>query len=86
MNPESNLLDKTVNLYKRLSKGFNMKMKPDEEYINDLGYRFIGIQQFKKAEYFLKLNVANYPESWNAYDSYGKVLLKLNYNNNMYKT
>jgi len=78
MDTKSNLLDKVVNHYKRLSKEFKTEMKPDEEYINDLGYRLMGKQQLKKAEQFLKLNLVNYPGSWNAYDSYGEILLKLN--------
>jgi len=69
--PESDLLDKIVNHYKKLSKEFKMEMKPDEEYVNNLGYQFIGMKQLKKAEDFLKLNVANYPESFNVYDTLG---------------
>ncbi|NQY30157.1 MAG: alpha/beta hydrolase [Flavobacteriaceae bacterium] len=77
-DPESNFINKIVNHYKRLSEVFKIEMKPDEEYINNLGYQFMGMQQLKKSEDLLKLNVTNYPESWNAYDSYGEILLKLN--------
>jgi len=69
MNPESDFSAKIINHYKKLSKEFKMEMKPDEEYINNLGYQFMDMKQHKKAESFLKLNVANYPESFNVYDT-----------------
>jgi predicted alpha/beta superfamily hydrolase len=70
-DPESNILDKIVNHYKKLSKEFNIEMKPDEEYINNFAYGFMSMKQHKKSKVFFKLNVANYPGSFNAYESLG---------------
>lgn len=71
LDPESKTLDKIVNHYNKLSKEFRMEMKPDEEYINGLGYQFMSMKQLKKSEEFFKLNIANYPKSFNVYDSLG---------------
>ena len=69
LNPESDFVNKIVNHHKVLSKEFGREIKPEEEYINLLGYQFMNMKQNKKAEQFFKLNVANYPESFNVYDS-----------------
>jgi len=71
LDPESDILDKIINHYNKLSKEFGMKMKPDEAYINSLGYQFMSMKQAEKSEQFFKLNVVNYPESFNVYDSLG---------------
>jgi len=63
-----------------LSEKFGAKIMPDEEHINDLGYQFLNMKQFKKAENFLTLNVANYPDSFNAYDSLGDFYVALENN------
>jgi tetratricopeptide (TPR) repeat protein len=57
--------------YRDISKLFGYEVKPPEPEINAWGYRFLQRKQFKKAEDFFKLNVYNYPESFNVYDSYG---------------
>ena len=50
---------------------FKTKVNPEEGFIDYLGYHRMGIKQFKQSEEFLKLNVANYPGSFNAHDSLG---------------
>jgi uncharacterized protein len=72
------ILDSTVALsekfklrYQKISKLFGYEVKPPESEINTFGYRFLQRKQFKKAEGFFKLNVINYPASFNVYDSYG---------------
>ncbi len=50
--------------------------QPNENELNDWGYRLMSNGQSKEALEILKLNVYLYPESWNVYDSYGEVLLK----------
>ncbi len=57
--------------YREVSKLLGYKQLPPESAINDLGYQFLQIKQYTKAGNLFKLNVANYPESANAYDSYG---------------
>lgn len=72
LNRDSDILAKVENHYLRLSKEFGRAYKPDEAFINELGYLFmIRLKQFDRAEQFFKLNVKNYPESFNAYDSLG---------------
>lgn len=70
-NPDSDILDKVKKHYERLSKTFGSEQKPDEEFVNNLGYQFLSMEQFDKAEEFFKLNVLNYPTSFNVYDSLG---------------
>ncbi|HEY1056150.1 MAG TPA: alpha/beta hydrolase-fold protein [Emticicia sp.] len=57
--------------FETVSKEFGYQVKPDEETINMMGYNALGQKQYKKAESFFKMNVVNYPESVNVYDSYG---------------
>lgn len=71
-----------------------------EEELNYLGYDFMGgsnnpnpfrfPEEHKYQEAFetFKLNTELFPNSWNAYDSYGEILLKMGHKNeavNMYK-
>lgn len=70
-DPESDFIGKIINHHIILSKEFKTEMKPSEEAINGLGHYFISIKHFEKAEEFLKLNVTNYPKSFNAYESLG---------------
>ena len=39
--------------------------------INSMGYQALASKQYAKAAYFFKLNVTNYPESFNVFDSLG---------------
>lgn len=71
INPDSDFAAKVEKHYQRLSEEFGKEVKPDEEFINNFGYQFLSMQQFDKAEKFFKLNVRNYPQSFNAYDSLG---------------
>ncbi len=70
-DPESDILGKVQNHYIRLSKEFRREMKPEERFVNGLGYQFMSMKQFKKAKGFFKLNVTNYPKSFNVFDSLG---------------
>lgn len=54
-----------------VSKEFGYTVKPGEDLINGMGYEALGKKHYQKAEGFFKMNVANYPESFNVYDSYG---------------
>lgn len=47
-----------------------------ETELNDWGYRLMGSRQIKEAIALFKLVIWLYPDSWNAYDSYGEGLLK----------
>jgi hypothetical protein len=71
LDPTSDIVAKYENHYKRLSKEFGREMKPEDDMVNGLGYQFMNMQHYEKAEQFFKLNVKNYPESFNVYDSLG---------------
>ncbi|MDH6253362.1 CubicO group peptidase (beta-lactamase class C family) [Chryseobacterium sp. H1D6B] len=73
-----------VNLEKKNNPEFN----PGESELNDWAYRMMSRNQIKEAYEILKLNVHLFPDSWNVYDSYGDVLLKMGNKNEgikMYK-
>jgi tetratricopeptide (TPR) repeat protein len=42
-----------------------------ESMANNMGYQALNRKRYKEAEYLFKLNVTNYPESSNVYDSLG---------------
>lgn len=71
LNPESGFFNKIVNHYAKVSKFLKTKVKPDEGFIDYLGYQRMSINQLKQSEEFFKLNVTNYPENFNTYDSLG---------------
>lgn len=48
----------------------------DEEAINSLGYTYMGYGQMTEALALLKINVDEFPKSFNAYDSYAEALMK----------
>ncbi len=57
--------------YKNVSKHFGYTVKPPEDFINSMGYQFLQLKQYNKAEGMFKMNVENYPESSNVFDSMG---------------
>ncbi|NLR78453.1 serine hydrolase [Chitinophaga eiseniae] len=67
--------DQALPVYRELQKarpGFNA---PETE-LNDWAYRMMSSRRLKEATAVFKLVTAIYPDSWNAYDSYGEALLK----------
>lgn len=71
INPETDIVNKVVNHYKKLSTVFGREVKPEEQFVNGLGYEFLQMQQLKVSEQFFKMNVINFPDSFNVYDSIG---------------
>jgi predicted alpha/beta superfamily hydrolase len=65
------LAEKYEKHYANVSKQLGYKVSPDENRINSLGYQALAGKHLKTAERFFKLNVANYPNSYNVFDSYG---------------
>lgn len=64
------------NYYSDWKSIFGFPLKLRETVINHYGYLFLReFNQIGKALEFFKMNVQNYPESANAYDSYGEALL-----------
>jgi len=64
--------------YKNVSKELGYIVKPAENLVNGLAYYSLKTKQFSKAEYLFKMNVSNYPESSNAFDSLGDFYLGTN--------
>jgi predicted alpha/beta superfamily hydrolase len=57
--------------YRETSKHFGYKVLPEEGFLNQLGYRFLStVPDLRAKSYaFFNLNIKNYPESANVYDS-----------------
>lgn len=79
--------DKAIEFVKKEQKA-NPEFDPKENELNNWAYRMMANGQQKEALEIFKLNVYLFPESWNAYDSYGEILLKMGNRNKaieMYK-
>jgi tetratricopeptide (TPR) repeat protein len=57
--------------YKKVSKEMGYAILPPEGLINGLGYNFMQSGMMDKSYAFFKLNIDNYPGSFNVYDSMG---------------
>ncbi|HMJ46611.1 MAG TPA: alpha/beta hydrolase-fold protein [Ferruginibacter sp.] len=73
-----NLFDSSFNAdsaitahFKNVSRQMGYKILPPESVINSLGYAFMQNNMPGKAYTFFKMNVDNYPTSFNTYDSMG---------------
>lgn len=78
------IADSTIDLagklqkhYEGVTKQFGYKVTPPEELVNGLGYELMNQKQFIKAGKLFQMNVDNYPESSNVYDSYADYCLAL---------
>jgi predicted alpha/beta superfamily hydrolase len=59
------------NLYDKVSEQFGYKVIPPENIINTRANTHLYYKMYDAALYLYKLNVANYPESYNVYNSIG---------------
>lgn len=57
--------------YKIVSAEMGYTVSPPEQVINDLAYQQLQQKNFDKAFHYFQMNIANYPESLNVYDSMG---------------
>ena len=57
--------------YKKIGKQLGFSVNPPENLVNYAGYTALGQKQLDKAGDLFKLNVANYPQSANVFDSLG---------------
>ena len=57
--------------YQNVSEKMGYKVLPPEGAINNYAYMALSLKNFAQAEYFFKLNVKYYPDSFNVYDSLG---------------
>ena len=68
--------DKAIEFVKK-EQQINPEFKPTDDELNNWAYRMMSNNQQKEALEIFKLNVYLFPKSWNAYDSYGEILLKM---------
>lgn len=66
-----NTYDVVTDHFRKISAEWGYEVRPPEQFINSLGYNFLGKKQFDKSFSFFDLNIRNYPESFNVYDSMG---------------
>ena len=76
-DPKVDLVSKFEKHYQEVSKLLGYKLSPPENMINGLGYNFLQQKQYDKAGRLFKMNVDNYSESFNVYDSYGDYFLAI---------
>jgi predicted alpha/beta superfamily hydrolase len=57
--------------FRNLSAEWGYTVHPPEQFVNSLGYAFLQKKQFEKSYRFFSMNVNNYPDSFNVYDSMG---------------
>ena len=58
-------------IYENISKHFGYKVKPPESMVNFIGNTFLSFKHFDEAIFVFTMNVSNYPESYNVYNSMG---------------
>ena len=75
MNPGTAVIQRMKQHYQTVSKEFGYKVSPPEMQINGLGYNALSLKQYAKATALFEMNIENYPESGNVYDSYADVLI-----------
>lgn len=75
MSPDTSVVLKYKQHYQTVSKEFGYKVSPPEMQINGLAYYMLGQKQYDKAAALFRMNMENYPESGNTYDSYADALL-----------
>ena len=71
-NVNQALISKIENHFENVSKQMGYKVKPPEDMVNSFGYVALNSKNYDDAIYIFKLNVKNYPESYNVYDSIGE--------------
>jgi hypothetical protein len=71
LNPNMNI-DSALNAhFQNISKRFGYTVLPSKSLVNNLGYTCMAIKKWDKAELFFKLNLTNFPQDANGYDSLG---------------
>ena len=74
-SPDIKVVQRMKQHYQTVSKEFGFKVSPPEMQINSLGYFVLGQKHIDKAAALFEMNVENYPQSGNAYDSYADALI-----------
>ena len=70
-------INKIDNHYKEASKLMGYTIKPSESQINNFGYVFLEMKKYEQSDFLFSMNIKNYPNSFNVYDSYGDYYLAI---------
>ena len=76
MSPGTELVQKMKKHYQAVSKEMGYKVSPPEMSINGLGYYALSQKHYDKALALFEMNIENYPQSGNVYDSYADALIE----------
>jgi predicted alpha/beta superfamily hydrolase len=71
MNPNSDLSSKIKDHYQQLSEFYGYQKRPEESFLNTMGYQLMQMQMLDKSEDLFLLNTYFYPDRFNVYDSLG---------------
>ncbi|MEM7373107.1 MAG: serine hydrolase [Bacteroidota bacterium] len=72
---DSRGIDKLHANYEELRENQPDEFDFSESQLNELGYYYLGREEFEKAIAIFKINVKAFPYAFNVYDSYGEALL-----------
>lgn len=64
--------------FDRISRRMGYTVSPPEVFVNNIAYNLLGDHQLDRAAYYFELNIHNYPNSFNVYDSMGDLYLARN--------
>jgi predicted alpha/beta superfamily hydrolase len=85
MPPFAVLMDSLINIdslltaySEKLSKNMGYKILPQESFVNGLAYNFLATKMLSKAFSLFEMNIRNYPNSFNVYDSMGDYYAAIN--------
>lgn len=68
---DQELMDRIEEIHHQMSEHFGYQVKPKEDMINALGYWSMQAGSMSRSKLLFELNISNYPESANVYDSMG---------------
>lgn len=77
INPEkyigeaSNIDTLLITHFKKVSQRLGYTVLPPQDLVNGLGYSCMSLKKWDKAELFFKMNIDNYPQDANCFDSMG---------------
>ena len=64
--------------FARISRRMGYTVSPPEAFVNNIAYSLLASHQLDRAAYYFELNINNYPNSFNVYDSMGDLYLARN--------
>lgn len=69
---ETSNIDTLLNAhFKKVSQRLGYTVLPPQDLVNGLGYSCMSLRKWDKAEFFFKMNIDNYPQDSNCFDSMG---------------